>query len=199
MAEAALTVAVIADTHVPDRVKTLHPFLVPTLLEMHPDLILHAGDICTPVVLETLRQVAPVEAVRGNRDWLFAHTLPARCTFNLNGVKVTLLHGHGTLREYLVDKWHYLRQGYRYERYARIVRKSAVDSRVIVFGHTHRPECRWEGDVLMFNPGSASVGPNRNGYPSLGILKISEDGVVEGAIRFLGKLKWVGKGWSSFG
>lgn len=198
MAEESLTVAVVADTHVPDRVGALHPRLVSTLQEMQPNLILHAGDICAPGVLDTLRQVAPVEAVRGNRDWVFARVLPAVCTLNLNGVQVTLLHGHGNLRDYVVDKWHYLRQGYRYERYAHVVRKSAGDARVIVFGHTHHPECRWEGDVLMFNPGSASLGPNRNGYPSFGILNISEDGGVEGAVHFLGELKWMGKGWSSF-
>lgn len=197
MTDRALTIAVVADTHFPDRVGALHPNLLPTLRELHPDLILHAGDICTPAVLETLRQVAPVEAVRGNRDWLFVRELPQIRRLTLNGVSVTLQHGHGKFFDYLIDKWHYLRHGYRYERYARVVRKSAGDTRVMIFGHTHHPECLWEGNVLMLNPGSASMGPSRRGPASIGVLTISEDGSVEGTIHFLGNLKWDGRAWSA--
>lgn len=198
MSDADLTVAVVADTHVPDRVGCLHPNLLPMLQNLHPDLIWHAGDICSPDVLEMLRQVAPVEAVRGNRDWLFVKELPKVRKMTLNGVQVTLQHGHGSLFDYLLDKWHYLWQGYRFERYARIVRKNSGNPQVIVFGHTHHPECIREGNVLWFNPGSASLGPNWKGYPSFGILKFPADGRVEGAIHSLGKEKWDGQRWTTF-
>ncbi|MFZ3078594.1 MAG: metallophosphoesterase family protein, partial [Bellilinea sp.] len=67
---------VVADTHIPDRVRSLHPDLLPGLSAAKVEAILHAGDICSPAVLAVLSQVAPVVAVRGNRDWAFAGTLP---------------------------------------------------------------------------------------------------------------------------
>ena len=66
---------VVADTHIPDRVRSLHPDLLPGLKAANAEVILHAGDICSPVVLAELSQVAPVVAVRGNRDW----ALPVHC------------------------------------------------------------------------------------------------------------------------
>lgn len=199
MGDPVVTVAVVADTHVPDRVGELHPGLIPALVSLHPDLILHAGDICSPEVLTALREVAPVEAVRGNRDWLFVRTLPKTRYLTLNGVDLTLVHGQGNFIDYVLDKWYHLHQGYRYERYARIVRRTMNGAQVVVFGHTHRPECIQEGEVLMFNPGSASVGPSRRGIPSFGVLKIGGIGKVEGSIHFLSNLKWNGQAWSTFG
>lgn len=199
MEDKVKTVAVVADTHVPDRVGALHPGLLSSLRMIRPDLILHCGDICTPGVLEDLRQVAPVEAVRGNRDWLFVGILPNVRHLEFNGINVTLLHGHGTFLEYWIDKWRYMRHGYSFARYTRMARRVSRNTKVFVFGHTHHPECKWEGDVLMFNPGSASVGPNRNGFPSFGILKFFENGIVEGKIQSLGNLKWDGKHWANFG
>lgn len=194
-----LTVAVVADTHVPDRVGELHPNLLPSLIELRPDLILHAGDICIPSVLDTLRQVAPVEAVRGNRDWLFVNELPQKRRLTLNGVGVILQHGHGSFWDYLVDKWDYVWRGYRFERYAHIVRRAVGDAQVLVFGHTHHAECVWEQNLLLFNPGSASMPPHQKGTPSFGVLKINANGHVEGEIRSLGRLKWNGKHWTDFG
>lgn len=193
------TVAVVADTHVPDRVGTLHPNLLPELETLRPDLILHAGDICSPTVLEALRQVAPVEAVRGNRDWLFVTELPLVRKLTIQNIQVTLQHGHGNFLDYIFDKWHYLWQGYRFERYARIVQKTSGNPRVIVFGHTHHPECVWKDQTLWFNPGSASLGSNRKGFPSFGILEFYTTGIVEGTIRCLENLKWNGQGWTTFG
>lgn len=199
MPDPVLVIAVIADTHVPDRVAALHPDLIPALQNLHPDLILHAGDICAPGVLERLRQVAPVKAVRGNRDWLFAHELPRVLHLELNGVRLTLQHGHGNLFDYLIDKWQYIRDGYRFERYTRVVRRTSGDANVMVFGHTHHAECIWQGNVLMFNPGSASLGPNRKGFPSFGVLKIFENGTVEGDICALDRYQWDGQSWSTSG
>jgi len=199
MSNLGYTIAVVADTHIPDRVGELHPNLLPSLQEIRPDLILHAGDICAPSILETLRQVAPVEAVRGNRDWMFVTELPQIRRLTVNGVNITLQHGHGTFWDYLVDKVNYLRQGYQFERYAKIVRREMSGSKVLVFGHTHHAECLWEGDVLLFNPGSASMPPNRRGNPSFGILTIGQEGSVDGEIRSLGNLRWDGRRWINFG
>jgi Predicted phosphoesterase len=100
-----LTVGVIADTHIPDRARELHPLIIPALLEAKVDLILHAGDISGRGVLEELGKVAPVIAVRGNRDWQFMNTLPLLQKVELANVPVVLMHGHGGYVNYLKDKF----------------------------------------------------------------------------------------------
>ena len=55
---------VLADTHIPRRARALPEELVPYLREA--DLILHAGDLIQPSVLDELSTHAPVYAVRGN-------------------------------------------------------------------------------------------------------------------------------------
>lgn len=199
MDESTRIIAVVADTHIPDRVGGLHPMLLLELQALQPDLILHAGDICAPAVLESLKQIAPVEAVRGNRDWLFVKSLPLVREFSVNGVRIALQHGHGTFLDYLADKWEYFKQGYRLERYLRIVRRSANNATVLVFGHTHYAECVWENNVLLFNPGSASMPPPRKWRPTFGVLRISADGHVEAEIRPLEGYRRDGHRWVNIG
>src|SRR5512140_1331262 len=95
---------VVADTHIPDRAPGMHPQVSTALRQAGVSLILHAGDICTPRGLDELRKIAPVEAVRGNRDWSFIPALPLVRRLELGGVVVALMHGHGGFLNYLRDK-----------------------------------------------------------------------------------------------
>ncbi len=175
--------AVVADTHVPDRVDQLHPRLLGELQKLQPNLILHAGDICTRGVLDELGKIAPVTAVSGNRDWHFKTRLALEEKLHLNGVTVALLHGHGGLRNYLWDKAVHLVQGYRLERYLDLVRKIEPQADVIIFGHTHRSVNIKRDSVLYFNPGSAALpSSSHTSLPSYGVLNIYTDGQVEGQI-----------------
>ncbi len=61
---------VVADTHVPDKAKTLNPQVLAILRQAEVSAILHAGDISSPGVLTALGEIAPVYAVLGNRDWV---------------------------------------------------------------------------------------------------------------------------------
>lgn len=197
-----LVVGVVADTHIPDRVKSLHPGLIPALRAAGVARILHAGDVCSAQVLRDLEQVAQVDAVQGNRDWLFNHPLPAELELEIGGVKVALAHGHGNMLTYWMDKFEYIRDGYRLERYyLRILRKHP-DARVLVFGHTHYAENQWLDGRLVFNPGSASITMQGDlCQPSYGLLRIFPDGRLEGEIRHLQGLhvrdrQWVDEGCS---
>lgn len=175
----AYTVGVVADTHIPDRVSALHPRIIPLLREAGAAHILHAGDISAAWVLDELRQVAPVTAVRGNRD-LLAGPLELVERLELGGVPVALMHGHGGWLPYLWDKWQYLLFGYRLERYKNRLYRAAGPARVAVFGHTHYPVKLWYQGVLLFNPGSASFGTRQNRLPSIGLLRIYPGGKVKG-------------------
>jgi uncharacterized protein len=117
------------------------------------DLILHAGDIGGPDVLDRLERVAPVIAVRGNNDrdrW--AGDLPESCTIDVDGFVILLIHD---LNELPSD------------------RPSVVDC--IVSGHSHRPLISERDGVIFVNPGAA--GPRRFKLPiSTGRLIRQESG-----------------------
>ena len=124
------------------------------------DHIVHAGDIGDPGILEALRQLAPVTAVRGNNDrgrWARALTLVAN--LEIGGVAIHVLHDLAGL-------------------------KPKHGGRVVVSGHSHKPVVQERDGVLYVNPGSA--GPRRFTLPiAAGELRIS--GARVGArIRELG-------------
>lgn len=187
-------VGVLADTHIPDRVAGLHPDLISVFRQRQVDQILHAGDICVPETLAELEKVAPVTAVRGNRDWAFPE-LPWKQTLHLAGTPVALLHGHGSLKNYIWDKFMFILHGYRIQRYLNLAARLAPEARVIVFGHTHRPANLWLNGHLFFNPGSAAFYPPEGGKPSIGILTFWLDGRVEGELIPLRRIEIRNRQW----
>jgi putative phosphoesterase len=122
-------------------------------------LILHAGDIGKPEVLDALRRIAPVVAVRGNVDaGAWAGALPERETVEVAGVSIYLLHN---LKESTLDP-------------------AAAGFSCVVSGHSHSPGMERKGGVLYFNPGSA--GPRRFRLPvAVGRLAVV-NGILEGEI-----------------
>ena len=145
-------VGVISDTHGllrPEAVKYLDG----------SELIIHAGDIGRPDILENLRTVGPVVAIRGNRDrddW--ARELPETETVQIGAASIYVLHD---LNQLDLDP-------------------AASGFDAVISGHSHRPSIQHRGAVLFLNPGSA--GPRRFKLPiSLAIMRI-EDGSVEGEL-----------------
>ncbi len=175
-----LVIGVVADTHIPDRRERLHPHLLPMLKAARVALILHAGDISTPAVLEELGQVAPVNAVKGNRD--FIPNLPLFQKMNLAGVPLVLTHGHGGLAGYIYTKIEYLRKGYTFEHYHKRLRSRFPGARVIVFGHTHHTENQVVDGCLFFNPGAAYACTENDNHPRAGLLMIYPDQRVIGKV-----------------
>jgi hypothetical protein len=123
------------------------------------DHIVHAGDIGTPEILEALRALAPVTAVRGNNDrGRWARAVPSSANFQIDDVAIHVLHDVEQLR---------LHPGVR----------------VVVSGHSHKPRVEERDGVLYVNPGSA--GPRRFTLPiALGELRISGE-TVKAQIREL--------------
>jgi putative phosphoesterase len=178
----ALTLGIISDTHIPDRVGSLHPGILPLFRRACVSAILHAGDISVPSVLAQLAEVAPVHAVRGNRDIFWRHRLPLTLKLHFNGLEIGLAHGHGSWRSYLVDRIYFMLYGYHPERLLPRLLAAFPNSAVIVFGHGHRPFNRWMDGQLLFNPGSPHFPENRSLAPSLGLLHISAESEVRGEI-----------------
>ena len=173
-----IILGVLADTHVPDRARGLNPKVAEVFREAGVHAILHAGDISIPSVLEELTSIAPVTAVQGNRDWYRLSELPGKQSLSFEGVSVGLIHGHGSLKDYLIDKAHYLIYGIQEEVYIRRVMGVFPQAQVIVYGHTHLPRNACIGGKLLFNPGSACCVQENSARPSLGLLRLHQGQAV---------------------
>jgi putative phosphoesterase len=175
-------IGVISDTHIPDRTPELDPDFINTLNAEKVDLILHAGDISVQRVLNELEKIAPVMAVRGNRDFLLGRKIPMTQHFEKFGVKFALMHGHMNFFTYWIDKILYVFQGYNRDRYVSRLPVAAPEARVFIFGHTHHAENFWQDGKLFFNPGSITYGDRYLKQRSWGMLEVHEDGRVESRI-----------------
>ncbi len=130
-----MTIGVISDTH-----GLLRPQAVQALIGV--DHILHAGDVGDPLILDKLRWIAPLTAIRGNVDVSgVCRELPATYVVEL-----------GRRYFYLVHSIHDLD-----------LSPKAAGIAVVVSGHTHRAEMLERDGVLYLNPGSA--GPRRFDLP----------------------------------
>jgi len=126
---------ILADTHIPRRARTLPEGLVAYL--ERADLVLHAGDLIGPSVLEELSAYnAPAHAVRGNVD-MPGLDLPEALQLDFGGARIAMIHDSG-------------RKEGRRER----VGKRFPEARVVVFGHSHIPFLEDENGLLLLNPGS---------------------------------------------
>lgn len=147
-------IGVIADTHIPIRANAIPEKVFEIFKDV--DLILHAGDLVELSVIDELKKIAPVVAVRGNMD-KFEVELADRMVIKINNkFKIGLTHGYGG-PESLID----------------VVKAEFNDVNCIIFGHSHHPINEVKDDVLLFNPGSAcdTVFTNIN---CIGILTVNE-------------------------
>jgi uncharacterized protein len=150
------TIGVISDTH-----GLLRPEVITSFKGV--DLILHAGDVGDPDILDELKLVAPALAVRGNMDYgSWAEALPVSRYLCMGKTKLLLIHD----RDWIDD------------------RVLLTDFQVIITGHTHRPLMEERNKVLFFNPGSA--GYQRRQYPvSIGKL-VLDNGHLDAQLTELG-------------
>jgi len=128
-------IGVISDTH-----GLLRPQAVDAL--RGSDLIIHAGDIGSEKILDDLRAIAPVVAVRGNNDrerW--AEAIAKTEVVDVNGAKIYIVHDVKELD----------------------INPQAAGINIVIAGHSHVPRIEHRGDVLFINPGSA--GPRRFKLP----------------------------------
>jgi uncharacterized protein len=177
------TLGIISDTHVPDKARALNPRALEIFREAKVSAILHAGDISTSGVLAQLGEIAPVHAVKGNRDWAYLSDLPRERLLHFDGVMIGLAHGHGGLWKYLVGKARYLRYGYRLDDFLCPFIHHFEQVNVLVFGHSHRPVNETRQGKLLFNPGAACCFEEVEKLyaPHVGLLHLS-DGLVRGEL-----------------
>jgi len=129
------TIGLISDTH-----GLLRPQALRAL--EGSELIIHAGDVGEPQILEALKAIAPVFAVRGNVDTqTWARALPETEVVEFDGATIYVLHDvHALDLDPVAARFH-----------------------IIVSGHSHQPGSTEKSGVLYVNPGSA--GPRRFNLP----------------------------------
>jgi putative phosphoesterase len=128
-------VGLISDTH-----GLLRPEAVEAL--QGSELIIHAGDVGNPEILESLRGIAPVVAVRGNVDTMqWAQRLPLTAVAEAGAVLIYVLHDVNAID----------------------LNPRAAGFQIVVSGHSHKPVKMEREGVLFVNPGSA--GPRRFQLP----------------------------------
>lgn len=140
----AMNIGIISDTH---------GLLRPEVMERLRccDAILHAGDVNCPELLDALRAVAPLYAVRGNNDKEWAEQLPERLSMEVGGVRFLMVHNKRDLPEKLGD------------------------AQVVVFGHSHKYFEQTIDGRLWLNPGSC--GKRRFGQEiSFAVMRVEDGG-----------------------
>lgn len=136
-------IGLISDTH-----GLMRPEAVSALQGV--ELILHAGDIGKPDILEQLQAIAPVIPVRGNNDrgeW--AEAVPEHQLVEVEAGLIYVLHDVKALD----------------------LDPAAAGIKAVISGHSHQPSVQNQAGVLFVNPGSA--GPRRFKLPiSVGVLQV---------------------------
>lgn len=128
-------IGLISDTH-----GLLRPQAVEAL--RGAERIIHAGDIGTPDILQSLEAIAPTTAIRGNVDKdVWARALPETAVIEASGIAIYVIHD---VKQLTLDP---ARAGFT----------------AVVSGHSHKPGQQARGGVLYVNPGSA--GPRRFRLP----------------------------------
>jgi len=119
------------------------------------ELIIHAGDIGKPEVLETLNEIAPVLAIRGNNDReAWARDIPDVLNLVINGFNLQVIHN---VHDIYGDA-------------------ASLDIHVVISGHSHKPGIVTRNEILFVNPGSA--GPRRFKLPvAVGKIHFEKSGV----------------------
>jgi putative phosphoesterase len=119
------------------------------------DVILHAGDIDRPEVLDALHTIGRIIPVRGNMDiGAWAEQLPKEEFVELGPILIYVTHDRTKIS----------------------LDPEAAGIHVVVSGHTHRPEMMRKNGVLYLNPGSASF-PRGGPQASIALLRIN-DGII---------------------
>ena len=116
-------IAILSDTH-----GLLREHVIAELAEA--DCSIHAGDIDTPSIVESIRQFGETYMVRGNNDKEWAEALPKSIAVTIEGVRFFIVHDKKDIPKCLTN----------------------VD--VVVYGHSHKYSAEIVKGVLFLNPGS---------------------------------------------
>ena len=135
-----MLIGLISDTHIPDRARIIPQKVIEAFSDV--ELILHAGDLTSPKVIEELELIAPVMAVQGNMDRANGIDLPKAKIIEVEGLKIGLIHGEVYPRADSTQLIYLAKE---------------LDVDILVSGHSHQPKIEQNEGILLLNPGSPIV------------------------------------------
>ena len=158
-----MKVLIVSDTHR----SNANYFKVVELVK--PDMVIHCGDIEGSELAISQAVQCPVYMVSGNND--FFADLPAEVDVTVGRYKCLVTHGHryhvSMGPELIMDE----------------ARARGYD--VVIYGHTHKPEVRFEGGVYAVNPGSLSYPRQEGRRPSYMLMETDRFGEIHFTIAYL--------------
>lgn len=117
------------------------------IISRHPaDCYIHCGDVFMPY---TDIEIGHFYIVKGNND---RPPIPENLTLEIDGLNFFIVHGH----LYHVDAG--------IQGLASYAKEHHID--VVCFGHTHRPTCQIQDDIIYINPGSVTYPRGQYRYPT---------------------------------
>ena len=163
-------IGLISDTHIPVDAKVLPSQIKEVFRDV--DLILHAGDIYLPSVLDELESIAPVFAARGDDDFDVDgdSRVKDKHTLAIDGIDISLSHSEPGLGPWSVFpniKEDFTPGTFRFKQV----------SGIIIFGHTHMPKLQNRGGFIMINPGSPTFPYYLRRPGTVGLLTLTSDGI----------------------
>ena len=186
-------ILLLSDTHVNGPKDSIPDRYEEGIRRCEPDLILHCGDICTEEVIGQLRGIAPVYAVRGNRDLLTLFRLPAEIDLDISGFRIHMEHGQGNFFRYLRSKTYitFCRVFGINPDYRKVVRIRDDFGKydLYCFGHSHVGSMEQREGTLLINPGHMDV-TWRGGSlpaPSFCVIQMYRDRIVVRKTIFAGQ------------
>jgi putative phosphoesterase len=134
-------IGLIADTHLPSLVRHLDELGPQTAAALRGvDLILHAGDVAAPSVLDWCSQFADVLVAEGNNDLFIDHRMAERQFLDIEGWRIGMAHELRPESRPIAEILHSALGG------------ELVD--VLIGGDTHVERLEYREGVLLVNPGS---------------------------------------------
>ena len=132
-----MKILVISDTH-------YRTDIAEELIEkLNPDYTLHLGDMADDCKhLEKTFPSKNIVSVRGNNDF-FDTDYPFERTFELEGVKIFMCHGHKYSVKFTMDEL--------------VEKANEVGAKIALYGHTHIPHMEERGELTVLNPGSVDT------------------------------------------
>jgi putative phosphoesterase len=159
--KASKIIGIISDTHIPSRAKAIPKAVFDNFSSV--DYIIHAGDLVQLSVIDELEQIAPVLSVSGNMDAPeVSSILPQINSLKIFDRKIGVVHDPNTL-----DGMNKMRE---------LTKENGFD--VLVYGHTHNANIKWEGKTLYINPGSPTNPSSLLNKPSVALLKITKEEII---------------------
>lgn len=134
-----MRIGLLTDSHIPSDRKTLFDEVRDAFAGV--DLILHAGDVISPRVLDWLETIAPVLAARGNNDGAWPDSRVAdRQVLQIEGWRLVMIHDMEPEERPIAE----LRRRYL----------DGIDADIFITGHTHHERIDCRDGVLQINSGS---------------------------------------------